>query len=105
MEKQLFRTSIVGGLTLNIDEYLYVSDLPKNEVRRWNTNGRRKSFKLTVSYFRRSRSISLCFRWSQSSSDVMGERGAKEGIVVADGQGQEKALGQLYNPCGMMVDQ
>ena len=35
MEKQLFRTSIVGGLTLNIDEYLYVSDLPKNEVRRW----------------------------------------------------------------------
>ena len=35
----------------------------------------------------------------------MGERGAKEGTVVADGQGQEKALGQLYNPCGMMVDQ
>ena len=35
MEKQLFRTSIVGGLTLNIDGYLYVSDVPKNEVRRW----------------------------------------------------------------------
>ena len=86
MEKQLFRTSIVGGLTLNIDGYLYVSDVPKNEVRRWNTDGRRKSFESTVSYFRGSRSISLCFGWSQSSSDVMGERDAREGMVVADGQ-------------------
>ena len=34
----------------------------------------------------------------------MGERGGREGMVVASGQRQKKALGELYNPCEIMVD-
>ncbi|CAF4401153.1 unnamed protein product, partial [Rotaria sordida] len=33
------------------------------------------------------------------------EEGAKQGIVVAGGQGQGNSLTQLYNPMGVVVDQ
>ncbi|CAF4524822.1 unnamed protein product, partial [Rotaria magnacalcarata] len=67
------------GLAMDEQRYLYVSDTRKHEVRRYQ--------------------LDCCnhrvMKWVE---------GAKEGIVVAGGQGEGDALTQLYYPLRLFVD-
>jgi sugar lactone lactonase YvrE len=106
------------GLAMDNDGYLYVSDVNKHEVRRYQigeTNGTvvaggnvagNRLDQLNTPYF-------MCIDQDHSVyvSDIANHRvtkwvkDAKEGIVVAGGQGQGNGLTQLSYPRGVMVDQ
>ena len=106
------------GLSMDNDEYIYVSDINKHEVRRWkigDTNGTlvaggngagNRLDQLNGPYY-----IFVDQDQSVYVSDCNNHRvmkwmkGAKEGIVVAGGQGQGNGLTQLSNPRGVIVDQ
>ncbi|CAF3811590.1 unnamed protein product [Rotaria sp. Silwood1] len=97
---------------------LYVSDLEKNEVRRWKigdktgiivAGGNGKGNHLNQ--FNGSSSIFIDQDYSVYVSDLYNNRvmkwmkGAKEGIIVAGGQGRGNSLQQLSSPNGLIVDQ
>jgi sugar lactone lactonase YvrE len=106
------------GLALDNDGYLYVSDVNKNEVRRYemgNTtgivvaggNGAGDRFnQLSGPYFifvDQDHSVYVSDRNNHRVMKWM--KDAKEGIVVAGGQGQGNNLTQLSDPYGVVVDQ
>jgi sugar lactone lactonase YvrE len=106
------------GLTMDQDGSLYVSDVRKNEVRRWKigensgtivAGGNREGVRLNQ--LSRPRYIFvdedyLVFVSDWNNNCVMKwVKGAKAGITVAGGKGQGNSLTQLYHPNGMIVDQ
>jgi sugar lactone lactonase YvrE len=106
------------GLTMDKNGSLYVSDLRKNEVRRWrigessgtivaggNGQGEHLNQLNTPTY------IFIDEDYSVYVSDMMNHRvmkwmkNAKSGIIVAGGKSEGNSLTQLYNPQGVTVDQ
>ncbi|CAF1433515.1 unnamed protein product [Adineta steineri] len=105
------------GLTIDNKGHLYVSDIDKNEVRRWkigDTNGtvvagaNGKGNQLNQLNF--PTSLFVDQNYSVYVSDRENHRvmkwmkGAKEGIVVAGRQGEGNNLAQLSHPQGVIVD-
>jgi sugar lactone lactonase YvrE len=103
--------------TLDNNEYLYVSDWKKDEVRRWKMNdidgilvagGNGKGNNLNQ--LNCTTSIVLDAEHSLYMSDLDNHRvmkwmeGAKEGVVVAGGQGKGNDLTQMPRPCGLIID-
>ncbi|CAF2159031.1 unnamed protein product, partial [Rotaria magnacalcarata] len=107
-----------SGLTMDVQGFLYVSDLERHEVRRWqvgeaqgivvaggNGAGNRLD-QLNVPrkvFVDRDQSVYV----SEGHNDrvMRWVRGAKEGIVVAGGRGRGNLLSQLHHPDGVIVDQ
>ncbi|CAF1168719.1 unnamed protein product [Adineta steineri] len=105
------------GLTMDHNGDLYVSDLVKNEVRRWkdgDTNGivvaGGNGEGDTLNQLNYPSYIFVDEDQSVYVSDTLNHRvmkwpkGAKEGIIVAGGQGQGNSLSQLSCPMGVIVD-
>jgi sugar lactone lactonase YvrE len=106
------------GLSMDNDEYLYISDTSKHEVRRWKigeTNGTvvaggnragNRFDQLNGPYYIFADQDHSVYVSDRNNHRVMKwMKGAKEGIVVAGGQGQGNGLAQLSNPRGVIVDQ
>ncbi|CAF1541339.1 unnamed protein product [Rotaria magnacalcarata] len=106
-----------GGLAMDEQRYLYVSDYKKNEVRRYRFgenigtliaggNGRGAGLNQlsgqTCLFVDRQQNVYVS---DSSNNRVMKwNKCAKEGIVVAGGQGAGSALTQLWYPYGIFVD-
>ena len=107
-----------SGVVLDDDWYLYVSDVGKDEVRRWKI-GEKDGTLVAGGNGRGNRldQLSLPFDifvdqdQSVYVSDYYNHRivkwmkGAQEGVVVAGGRGAGNALTQLDSPAGIVVDQ
>ena len=106
------------GLTLDEQGFLYVSDWPRQEVKRWRVgesqgtlvaggNGRGNR----LNQFDGPRKVFVDQNHSVYVPDYFNhrvmkwEKGATGGIVVAGGKGKGNALSQLYHPDGVIVDQ
>ncbi|CAF1616868.1 unnamed protein product, partial [Adineta ricciae] len=107
------------GIAMDGEGYLYVSDLNKNEVRRWkigdksagevvaggNGKGNRLD-QLNVPcgvFVDKNQSVYVVDNGNHRV--VKWARDAREGIVVAGGQGEGSSLSQLHHPYGVVVDQ
>ncbi|CAF1301600.1 unnamed protein product [Rotaria sordida] len=105
------------GLAMDDQRYLYISDVEKHEVRRYQIgdkngtvvaggNGYGASLNQlnvpTYIFFDQQQTVYVS---DQNNYRVMKwNKGAKEGIVVAGGQGEGNALTQLSYPQGLFVD-
>ena len=104
-------------LVMDNDEYLYVSDTRKHEVRRWEigekngtlvAGGNRKGDRLDQ--LNEPRYICVDHNQTVYVSDFLNSRvmkwtkGAKEGIVVAGGNGSGPSRSQVYYPARIMID-
>ena len=104
-------------LVMDNDEYLYVSDTKKHEVRRWEieekngtlvAGGNRKGDRLDQ--LNEPRYICVDHNQTVYVSDFLNSRvmkwtkGAKEGIVVAGGNGSDPSRSQVYYPARIMID-
>ncbi|CAF1285159.1 unnamed protein product [Adineta steineri] len=107
------------GLAIDKNEFLYISDMVKKEVRRWKMgeynnegvivaggNGRGNQLNQLNSpafiFVDEDQSVYVS---DYSNHRVMKWRkDAKEGIVVAGGNGQGGEFNQLYHPQGLFVD-
>jgi sugar lactone lactonase YvrE len=105
-------------LIMDNDGYLYVSDLEKDEVRRWkigetngtivaggNGKGNRLDQLNCPSYIFIDENHSVYVSDKNNHRVMKWVKDAKEGIVVAGDQGQGNGLRQLSFPCGIIVDQ
>jgi len=105
-------------LAMDKNDYLYVSDSDKHEVRQWKigeNNGTviagDNGIGNDLNQFNGPRHIYVDQNDSVYISDHYNHRvmkwlkGATEGIIVAGGQGQGNNLTQLSNPGGIVVDQ
>ncbi|CAF4341333.1 unnamed protein product, partial [Rotaria sp. Silwood2] len=82
------------GLTMDENASLYVTDISKNEVRRYR-NGDTDGAVVAGVYVSDNGNHRVR-KW---------EEGAKQGIVVAGGQGEGNSFTQLKNSYGVVVDQ
>jgi sugar lactone lactonase YvrE len=104
-------------LTIDRNEYLYVSDKVRNEVRRWKigdthgtlvAGGNGKGNRLnqlnwpTFIVVDEDQSVYISDRNNHRVMKWL--EGAKEGIIVAGGQGEGNGLSQLAGPRGVIVD-
>ncbi|CAF1328551.1 unnamed protein product [Rotaria sordida] len=105
------------GLAMDDQRYLYISDVDKHEVRRYqigDKNGtlvaggngegaglNQLSFP-TYIFVDQQQTVYVSDNWNHRV--MKWNQGAKEGIVVAGGQGQGNAMTQLSNPRGVLVD-
>ncbi|CAF1601663.1 unnamed protein product [Rotaria sp. Silwood1] len=107
-----------GGLTMDENGSLYVTDVGKNEVRRYrkgeyqgtvvaggNEGGNRLDQLSYPRYVFVDRDHSVYVSEWYNHRVMKWMKGAKQGIVVAGGQGQGNDLTQLYYPAGVVVDQ
>ncbi|CAF4139104.1 unnamed protein product, partial [Adineta steineri] len=106
-----------GGLTIDKNGFIYVSDLGNHEVRRWkqgdeegelvaggNGQGDDLNQLNNPRYIFIDEYYSLYISDSWNHRIMKWEKGAKEGIVVAGGNGQGNTLKQLSYPYGVIVD-
>jgi len=107
------------GLTMDNNEHLYVSDVKKNEVRRWkigektngiivaggNGNGNNFNQLNHPTYLFVDKDYSVYVLDANNHRVMKWMKDAKEGIVVAGGQGQGNSLIQLFNSLGIVADQ
>ncbi|CAF3404332.1 unnamed protein product [Rotaria socialis] len=106
-----------SGLAMDAHRYLYVSDVEKHEVRRYQLDEKNSTIvaggngqgdgvsQLNVPKYlvvARDQSVYVSDNWNHRVMKWM--EGAKEGIVVAGGQGRGNALTQLSHPNGIFVD-
>ncbi|CAF1235751.1 unnamed protein product [Rotaria sordida] len=105
------------GLAMDDQRYLYISDIDKHEVRRYQIGDNNGTFvaggngigaglnQLNVPtdiFVDQQQSVYVS---DQNNHRVMKwNKGAKEGIVVAGGQGEGNALTRLSDPNGLFVD-
>ncbi|CAF1066925.1 unnamed protein product [Rotaria sp. Silwood1] len=104
-------------LFMDDQRYLYVSDIAKHEVRRYQigdkngiivAGGNGKGARLnqlnfpTYIFVDQQQTVSVADR--DNHRVMKWNKGAKEGIVIAGGQGQGEALTQLSHPNGLFVD-
>ena len=106
-----------ADLIMHKNQYLYISDEEKHEVRRWKI-GENEGILVAggngcgndLNQLNNPRFICVDQEDTLYISDFSNHRvmkwtkGAKEGIIVAGGQGQEASLQQLNNPQGIFVD-
>ncbi|CAF3174249.1 unnamed protein product [Rotaria socialis] len=105
------------GLAMDEQRYLYVSDVGKDEVRRYRlgekngtlvAGGNGKGDGLNqlneprYLFVDRQQNVYVSDNWNHRV--MKWNKGAKEGIVVAGGQGQGSALTQLHYHNGLYVD-
>jgi sugar lactone lactonase YvrE len=117
-EKTIISDIDCWGVTMDDNGYLYVSDVTKNEVRRWKTGDTRETIVAggngkgnrldqlsspTYLFVDHEQSVYVSDR--DNHRVVKWMKGAKEGVVVAGGRGQGSSLAQLSNPRGVSVDQ
>ncbi len=106
------------GLTMDENGSLYVTDVGKNEVRRYlrgesegtvvaggNGNGDRLDQLCVPSYVFVDRNHSVYVSDWGNHRVMKWVEGEKQGIVVAGGQGPGNGLTQLSYPAGVVVDQ
>ncbi|CAF4113513.1 unnamed protein product, partial [Adineta steineri] len=106
-----------GGLTIDKNGFIYVSDRENNEVRRWKqgdakgelvAGGNGKGNHLNQLNFPIfifiDEDYSLYISDSENHRVMKWKKGAKEGIVVAGGNGRGDSLKQLQCPRGVIVD-
>ncbi|CAF1552922.1 unnamed protein product, partial [Rotaria sp. Silwood1] len=106
------------GLTMDENGSLYVTDVGKNEVRRYqrgesqgtmvaggNGRGNRLDQLSYPTYVFVDRDHSVYVSDWRNDRVMKWMEGAKQGIVVAGGQGQGNDLTQLLSPLGVVVDQ
>ncbi|CAF1421402.1 unnamed protein product, partial [Adineta steineri] len=102
------------GLAMDKHGFLYVSDLEKNEVRRWKmgeynegvivAGGNGKGNQLNIPSFIFVDEDQSVYVSDQRNHRVMKWRkGAKQGRTVAGRNGQGRNLNQLYYPAGVIV--
>jgi sugar lactone lactonase YvrE len=107
-----------GGLTIDNDGSLYVSDWSKHEVRQWRIGdangtvvaggdgpGNRLDQLNYPTYIFVDHDHSVYVSDGSNHRVMKWMKGARTGIVVAGGQGQGNGLTQLSNPRGVVVDQ
>ncbi|CAF4700265.1 unnamed protein product, partial [Rotaria sp. Silwood2] len=105
------------GLAMDDQRYLYVSDIDKDEVRRYQigdkngtvvAGGNGKGASLNQlnqpTYIFVDQQQTIYVSDYRNHRVMKWNKGAKEGIVVAGGQGYGDALTQLYHPQGLFVD-
>jgi sugar lactone lactonase YvrE len=105
------------GLAMDIDGYIYISDLQKNEVRRWKigdtsgtlvAGGNGKGNRLNqLDWPTRIFIDGGCSVYVSDHSNhrvMKWIKGANEGIVVAGGHGKGNNFTQLSGPQGLIVD-
>ncbi|CAF1339564.1 unnamed protein product [Rotaria sordida] len=105
------------GLAMDDQRYLYISDVGKHEVRRYqigdkngtivaggNGNGAGLNQLNTPNYIFVDQQQTVYVSDWNNHRVMKWNKGAKEGIVVAGGQGQGNALTQLSHPLGLFVD-
>ncbi|CAF1228268.1 unnamed protein product [Adineta steineri] len=107
------------GLAMDKNGFLYVSDIAKNEVRRWNmgeyktegivmAGGNGKGNQLNQLYSPTfifvDEDESVYVSDTDNNRVMKWRKGAKEGIVVAGGNGKGRNWNQLYHPEGIVVD-
>ncbi|CAM4980936.1 unnamed protein product [Rotaria socialis] len=105
------------GLAMDEQRYLYVSDIGKHEVRRYqlgekngtliaggNGKGNDTNQLNYPRYLVVDRQQTVYVSDNYNHRVMKWNKDAKEGIVVAGGQGQGNALTQLYYPEGIFVD-
>ncbi|CAF1517037.1 unnamed protein product [Rotaria sordida] len=105
------------GLAMDDQRYLYISDIDKHEVRRYQigdkngtivAGGNGKGAGLnqldypTYIFVDQQQAVYVSDNFNHRV--MKWNKGAKEGIVAAGGQGQGNALTQLYYPQGLFVD-
>ena len=107
-----------NGLAMDNNNYLYVCDEEKDEVRRWKI-GEKNGILVAggngkgnhLNQFNHPMNIFVDQNDSIYVSDMGNNRvmkwmkGAKEGIIVAGGQGEGNSFKQLSGPYGIIVDQ
>jgi sugar lactone lactonase YvrE len=106
------------GLTMDENGSLYVTDIVKNEVRRYRrgesegtvvAGGNGKGNRLDQLYYPQylfiDRDHSVYVSDNGNNRVMKWVEGAKQGIVVAGGQGKGNGLTQLSAPAGVVVDQ
>ncbi|CAF1515926.1 unnamed protein product, partial [Rotaria sp. Silwood1] len=104
-------------LFMDDQRYLYVSDIEKHEVRRYQlgdkngivvAGGNGKGAGLNQldwpTHIFVDQQQTVYVSDNHNHRVMKWNKGAKEGIVVAGGQGEGKALTQLYHPNGLFVD-
>ncbi|CAF3361221.1 unnamed protein product [Rotaria sp. Silwood2] len=106
------------GMAMDDQRHLYISDIVKHEVRRYQIEGDKNGIIVaggngkgadlnqlnwpTFVFVDRQQTVYVS---DKDNHRVMKwNKGAKEGIVVAGGQGEGNALTQLYSPQGLFVD-
>ncbi len=107
-----------GGLTMDENGSLYVTDVGKAEVRRYrrgesqgtvvaggNGRGNRTEQLSSPAYVFIDRDHAVYVSEWGNARVMKWVEGAKQGIVVAGGQGEGNGLTQLSNPYGVVVDQ
>lgn len=105
------------GLAMDNESYLYVSDMEKHEVRRWNignpdgmlvAGGNKQGKNLnqldTPTYIFIDQNNSLYISDSENYRVVKWIIGEKEGTVVAQGQSEPRKPTQMNVPAGLTVD-
>ncbi|CAF2244245.1 unnamed protein product, partial [Rotaria magnacalcarata] len=105
------------GLAMDEQRYLYVSDIGKNEVKRYllgekngtlvaggNGQGAGLNQLNGPTYLFVDRQRNVYVSDYENHRVMKWDKGATEGIVVAGGQGRGSALTQLSSPQGLFVD-
>ncbi|CAF4668310.1 unnamed protein product [Rotaria sp. Silwood1] len=105
------------GLAMDDQRYLYISDIEKHEVRRYQIgdkngtlvaggNGIGAGFNQlnNPSYIFVDRQQTVYVSDNNNHRVMRWDKGAKEGIIVAGGQGSGESLKELRNPNELLVD-
>ncbi|CAF4909494.1 unnamed protein product [Rotaria sp. Silwood1] len=107
------------GLAMDDQRYLYVSDVKKHEVRRYQLGGNMKNGTLVAggnengsdlnqldfpTYIFVDRQQTVYVSDFHNHRVMKWNKDAKEGIIIAGGQGEGNALTQISDPSGLFVD-
>ncbi|CAF4214574.1 unnamed protein product, partial [Rotaria sordida] len=105
------------GLVMDDQRYLYISDIEKHEVRRYQigdkngtllagSNGKGDGLNQLnfPTYIFVDQQQTVYVSDNNNHRVMKSNKGAKEGIVVAEGQGEGEARTQLSHPNGLFVD-
>jgi sugar lactone lactonase YvrE len=114
----LIKNVACGGLTIDDENFLYLSDTEKHEVRRYGADdrhgtvvagGRGQGSRLnqlnhpTYVFVGPDEGVYVSDTWNDRV--VKWDKGASEGVIVAGGKGKGQARTQLDCPSGLVVDQ
>jgi len=118
----LIQNILCGGLMMNENGDLFVSDYENHSVKRWRKDeigkgkegitvagGNGKGNKLNQSnhpsyiFIDREETVYVSDNWNHRAMKCY--KGANEGIIVAGGQDEGNSLNQLYYPFGLVVNE
>ncbi|CAF1687345.1 unnamed protein product, partial [Adineta ricciae] len=106
------------GLAMDKQGYIYVSDVEKNEVRKWkigdkegklvaggNGEGDQLNQLSSPTYLVVDDEQSVYISDNSNNRVMKWKKGAKEGVIIAGGHGHGDDFNQLYDPSGLIIDQ